>query len=62
LVERPGRRAEENDGLIGGDLHPKVESPAVRLTDDGKLWPPLHGKAPTVDGAVRANRNGQLTA
>jgi hypothetical protein len=57
-VERPGRRADENDRLIGADLHPEVESPAVHLTDDWKLWSPLYAKTPAVDGAVWTDRNG----
>jgi hypothetical protein len=62
LVEGPGRRADENHCLIGGNLHPKVKSPTAHLADDWKLWTPLHGKTAAVDGAVRADREGQLTA
>jgi len=60
-VEGAGRRADENDRLIGADLHPQIESPAVHLTDDWKLWSPLNAKTAAVDGAVRTYRNGQLT-
>jgi hypothetical protein len=62
LVEWSGRRAEENNCLIGSNLHPKVKSPTVRLTDDGKLWSPFNAKTPTVDGTVRTNRKGQLAS
>jgi hypothetical protein len=61
-VERPCRRADEDDCLIGGNLHPKVKSPAVHLTDDWKLCAPLYGKAPAVDGAVRPDLEAQLAA
>jgi hypothetical protein len=62
LVEGPGRRAEENDCLIRANLHPQVESSPVHLTDDWKLWTPLHAETTAVDGAVRANREGQFAA
>jgi hypothetical protein len=62
LVERPRRRALQNDCLIGGNFDSKVKSPTVRLTDDWKLWSSIHAKASTVDGAVRPNRKDQLAA
>jgi hypothetical protein len=42
LVKRPGRRADENDCLIGGDVHAKVKGTTVRLTDDSELRSPCH--------------------
>jgi hypothetical protein len=62
LVKGPGRRADEYDCLIGAHLDSKIQRPTGRLTDDWKLWSPLHAKTPAVDGAVRTNREGQLAA
>jgi hypothetical protein len=62
LLERLGRRADENEGLIGRNVHPQVESPAIRLTDNRQLRSPIQAKTPAVDGTVRTKSKAQLAA
>jgi hypothetical protein len=62
LLEPLGRRADEDEGLIGCHVHSQIESPAVRLTHNRKLRSTLQAKTPAVDGAVRSNGKVQLAA
>jgi hypothetical protein len=62
LLEPLGCRADEDEGLIGCHVHPQIDSPAVRLTQNRKLRSTLQAKTAAVDGAVGSNGEDQLAA